>query len=57
MAGLAYYVIQRNDTINSQYLDPLASEAAAGDGGAATEGLKLGVGNISVVINLILILF
>ena len=37
-------------------LNPLASEAAAGDGRAAAEGLELGVHNLAVVVNLVNIL-
>ena len=55
---LCYCLLQRHlQYCIGTYLDPLAGEAAAGDGGAAPEGLELGVGNISVVINLILTLF
>ena len=34
------------------YLNPLAGKTAAGDGGAAAEGLELGVHDVTVVVNL-----
>ena len=34
-------------------LNPLAGEAAAGDGRAAAEGLELGINNLSIVVNLL----